>query len=261
MPIQIPDIYNDFTTWVNTSQNGFFRPETDFKRALQNASISLWNELTDEAENNQSVTDDLRPFLRTRNMIVNNDNLSFGRFNEPPEYGRYSAARLILYNGKTVGYEDCDICNSKPNVDEQETFEMVERYLNNIIEVDVKKVDSSKWAAALQNKTKAPTLNKPIITQSKSDANISGFKVAPRQTSVVVLDYYVEPKPVNFVYTTTPINTITGAGGEIIFGNSTPLEWPITVKNRLLEIIKNIYIGFTRDGLLQQIDSAQKPLK
>ena len=257
--IYLSSLYKDFVTRVNTSQDGFFRIITDFVRAANDASISLWNELVDEAENSQSVTDDLRNFIRTKNMIVSSTNSTYGYFKYPAEYGRYSAARLIIYNSKTVGYKDCEICDSSDTAgDEQAEFERVERYLDGIKETDVKKVDSSKWAAALTNLTKMPTLSKPIIKQ-----NDNGFNVAPRNVSVVVLDYYVQPVNGTIFYTLTPFNSEIGDGNDIIFDDSKsiPLQWSESVKNRLLDKIVDIYISYTRDGLLQQIKSAQKPLE
>jgi hypothetical protein len=116
-------------------------------------------------------------------------------------------------------------------------------------------IDNQRWSAVLQHLRKKPTFEKPKMTEING-----GFQIAPREVGVVVLNYYTEPKDAVFAYTQAPGNLQTGSGGAIVYdqNNSVPFQWSKNVKVDLLEAIKDTYIAFTRDGLFQQINSAQK---
>ncbi len=88
----------------------------------------------------------------------------------------------------------------------------------------------------------------------------NGFEVSPRNVSVVVLDYYVEPKEATFVYTISPGNVQTGSGDQIIYDekNSVKLEWPATVRNEFLIELGQTYGIFTRNQFVTQVTQQQK---
>lgn len=257
-------IWNAFNSWANTFQGGFYRPQTDFIIDLNNISNKVWTELTDEAENNQSNQDDLTPFLKTKNCIVLNTLGTYGMFANPDDYGAFSSARLLLYEGKTVGDKDCETCGSKPDADEEEKYQMVQRYLDGLEEVDCSKINNSKWAACLAHLTKAPTLSSPKITQisfADSKGNlVSGFKVAPRRVSVIVLDYYTSPVDATFDFTIAPGNVQTGAGDQIIYNATTsiPLQWKPSMIDEFVIRLGERYGIFTRDQFLFQAARAEK---
>lgn len=254
MPIDTFKLYNSFCSWANTFQGGFYRPQTDFILAVNNISNQVWTEKTDEAENNQSVNDDLAVFLKSKNCIVEAINKVYGRVPYPNDYGAYSSARILLYEGKTVGDKDCETCGSKPEADEEERYQMVEKYLNGLEEVDCSKVDNSKWAACLSHLTKGPTLNSPKMTQNKD-----GLIVAPRRVSVVVLDYYTTPVDATFKYTISPGNVQTGAGDQLIYDpTSVPLQWKESMINEFVIRLGERYGIFTRQQFLTQAASIQR---
>ena len=104
-------------------------------------------------------------------------------------------------------------------------------YLDTVMESEVEMISNQRWSAVLKHLTKYPTYENPKITQINN-----GFKVAPREVGVVVLNYYKKPKEATFIYTNSTANLQTGAGGQIIYDkkNSQPLEWTPTVKNEFL---------------------------
>lgn len=249
MPIDTNYLYESFIANVNTFQGGFYPPASVFIKVVNNISNEMWEQKVNEAENNQKNQDELQPFLKTKNCIVSNTNQTYGLFDNPADYGGYSSARIIVYQGKTVGYEDCTTCGNKPEYDEEERYQMVQRYLDGIVEHDVKKINNSKWGSCISSVTKPPTLEKPKITQTTN-----GYKVAPRNVSVVLLDYYTRPVDATYDYTTVPGNPQTGSGDQIIYNpNSIKLQWNSTVINEFLWNLGVRFSIYTRDQFLAQV--------
>ncbi len=254
MPIDTFKLWSSFSSWANTFQGGFYRPQSDFILAVNNISNQVWTEKTDEAENNQQLNDELAVFLKTKNCIVQNANSLYGKIPYPDDYGAFSSARLLLYEGKTVGDKDCEVCGSKPEADEEEKYQMVEKYLDGLEEVDCSKIDNSKWAACLSHLTKGPTLNSPKLTQNKD-----GLVVAPRRVSVIVMDYYTTPRDAEFKYTVAPGNVQTGAGDQIVYDpTSLPLQWKESMINEFVIRLGERYGIFTREQFLVQVASVQR---
>lgn len=256
--IDMFELYKDFMAIVNTSQNGFWRPEKDFERNVNEASLLLWNNKIDEAQRSQRGTDELSPFLVSKNIIVAKQNSFYGTFGKPDdkdkEYGRYASARLVVAGKMCVPCKDVDdgkCCNGTFKSDQ----ELAEDYYDTICEVAIEKVDNQRWPSVLKHLSKRPTLENPKLTQINNQ-----FQVSPRQVSVVVLNYYTQPKYATFKYTLTPGNLENGSGDEIIYDKnaSTPLQWQETVKGELLEVLKKVYISYTRDTEAAQIDNIQK---
>jgi hypothetical protein len=127
--------------------------------------------------------------------------------------------------------------------------------LRNIKEFKVQMIDNQRWSAYCEHLTKGPTLEKPGITQINDY-----FRVAPRKVSVVVIDYYVEPKEATFKYTLTPGNVQTGSGDMIIYdaNASQKLEWPEQVRQEIMEELKSWYIERTKDQIFSVISAQQK---
>lgn len=240
-------LWTSFNGLVNSFQGGFYPPITVFMPAVNAISNQMWETKTDEAENNQSVTEDLMPFLRTFNCVVTNENSNYGTFKNPVDYGYYSASRLILHEGKMCCEKDAP-CSKSPS-DEQSDYEEVERYRDGVEEVNIIKISSSKWAACLSSVTKKPTLQKPKITQI-----LNGFKVAPRKIPVVVLDYYVKPTDAVFAYTTSEPNVQTGSGDQIIYNPtaSVPLQWGSNLINEFLWRLAERFGITTKNAFLTQ---------
>jgi hypothetical protein len=253
--ISLFDLWRDFQAQNNTSQNGWWRPESDFERRVNNASISLWNDLIDEAERDQKTIDELKPFLISKNIIVKNENSFYGTINPPDDYGRFAGARVLLAGDICVPCKEVDngaCVNEECESDEK----LKDDYYESICQVQVEKIDNQRWPSVLTHLTKRPTLENPKTTQMNGV-----FQVAPRKISVVVFNYYKKPLYATFKYTLTPANLQNGSGDVVVYDSnaSQPLEWDESVKNDLLKILKKDYIGYTRDAEYAQIDNIQKP--
>jgi hypothetical protein len=251
--IDLFDLYNSFTSVVNTHYGGWFRPQTDFTKRCNDISKKLWVKWTREAEKSQEAKDNLMPFLKSKNMIVST-NGPYGKFSPPKDYGRFASARLIVAGDTCL--PDKSVNNGKcENGDFKSQEEITDEYFDSVEQIDVELIDDQKWGAVNAHLTKKPTLLKPKIRQIDN-----GFEVAPRKVSVIVLDYYVEPEEATFVYTISPGNVQTGAGDQIIYDekNSKNLQWPATVRNEFLTELANSYGLFVRDQLVTQVTQQQK---
>lgn len=255
------ELWLDFKTWVNTQQGGFMPPQSIFIRVANIASLELWKRWTIMAEKSQEVKDNLLPFLVSKNVITVQANSFYATFSPPDNYGRFATAKILLTkDDETIPSIEIDkgkCCKgNKQNIKFTPLKEVSpDDYFNNTRESEIMMVDNQKWSAMLQHLTKYPTFERPKLTQING-----GFKVAPREVSVVVLNYYTEPIDAVFGYTPAPGNLQTGSGGAINYNPNTSVnfQWGKQVKPDLLEEIKKVYIGFTRDGQFQGIASAQK---
>ena len=245
--IDIFDLWVAFNGLVNSTQGGFYPPVTVFMSAVNSISRSMWDERNDKAENNQDLEDDLFPFIATKNCIVmNGQSSTFGVLNYPDDYGAYSAARMILYKGKVVeGTEEC----GNAATDDQAKYELIDKYLDDITEVNVTKISNSKWASCLSSLTKMPTLERPKIVQTST-----GMKVSPRKIGVIVLDYYTQPEDAVFAYDTTAGNLQTGSGDQIVYNikKSTQLQWASTLMDEFLWRLAERFGITTKDTFLTQ---------
>lgn len=247
------DLYNSFQTYTNTFVGGWFRPQTDFIQRVNDISKMLWVKWINRAEKSQEAKDFLLPFLRSKNMIVSAKGV-YGTFQPPKDYGRFSTARIIVAKDtclpdKSVDQGKCD------NGDFKTQEEMTEEYFDSVKQFTVEMIDDGKWGAVNEHLTKGPTLSSPKMRQIDG-----GFEVSPRKISVIVLDYYVEPKEATFVYTISPGNVQTGAGDQLIYdkNNSDPLEWPATIRNEFIIELGISYGLFTRDTFVSQVTQQQK---
>lgn len=277
MPIDPFDLYNSFQSYVNTYVGGWFRPQTDFQRACNDIDNDLWEKETKQAEKSQEIRDNLGAFFRSKNIIVSPQNSYYGAFLAPEDYGRFASARVILENGQCMPCEKLDAYKaqcSQGQCDESDTkgqAQISQEYWENICEQQIDMIDDQRWGSVCQHLTKPPTLDNPKMTQSStkvldakgvSRSKIS-YKVAPRNVSVVVLDYYARPVPMVFGYDKAPGNVQTGAGDQIIYNpdKSTPLQWPSTMVNEFLIRLGERYGLFTRDQFMSQTSMQQKLMK
>lgn len=251
--IDVFDLYQSFNSTVNSFIGGWWRPNTDFVKKVNDVSKALWVKWTREAEKSREATDNLLPFLRSKNIIVDNKGI-YGTFMPPKDYGRFAAARIIVSSDQTV--PDKNVDNGKCENSALTTQEEItEKYYDSIEPEEVEIVDDQRWNAANKHLTKKPTFENPKIR--KIDG---GFQVAPRKISVVVLDYYVEPKEATFAYTIAPGNVQTGSGDNIVYDkkNSVPLEWPATVRDEFIIALGELYGVFVRDAFVAQLSKNQK---
>jgi len=253
------ELWNDFRTWVNTQQGGFLPPANGFMRVANIASLELWKRWTRQAEKSQEIRDYLLPFLVSKNCIATQSNSYYSTvdLNVPrlKDYGRYASAKILLVgNDITVPSKEVDngkCCNGKLKI--EEVIPDVE--YDKIREQEVELIDNQRWSAALKHLRKKPTFEKPKMTEING-----GFRIAPREVGVIVLNYYTEPKDAVFAYTPTPGNVQTGSGGSINYNAaaSVPFQWTKNVKVDLLKEIQEVYSRFTRDQILAGIQNSQK---
>lgn len=243
------DLWLSFQSSVNTFQGGWFRPQTDFIQACNDLSKELWVKKTREAEKSQEAKDDLFPFLKSKNYIVSNSGV-YGKFKPDEDYGRFAAARVIVsgincFPSLSINEGKCSNGDFKTEID------LTEEFYDTVKQYDVELIDDNKWGSVNKHKTKGPTLLNPKMRQIDG-----GFQVAPRLVSVIVLDYYREPKGATFKYRNAPGNVQTGAGDQIIYDkdNSQPLEWPFNMRDEFLIGLGKRYGVFTRDQFVTQVN-------
>lgn len=249
-------IWLDLQAEVNTSPNGWVRPESDFIKELNKISIKLWNKYTGMAEKSQEVKDKLLPFLKSKNLIVQQTGYE-GIATKPKDYGRYASARIVVHKEDTIPDKNVDSgkCEGFKTPEEQEAI--TQEYYDNIIQRQVELIDNQRWGAFLSHLTKGPTFEKPGMTQI--DGN---FKVAPRKVSVIVLDYYIEPIPATFDYTLSAGSVQTGSGEQVIYNatTSTPLQWGEQMREEFVQELKGWYVQAMRDSMLSNISAQQKQM-
>lgn len=256
-------LWRAFKSWVNTQQGGFTPPQSIFMEMANTASLELWKKWTAQAEKSQEIKDYLLPFLVSKNIITTASNSFYATFDFPADYGRFATAKILLTkDNNTVPSQEVDkgkCCKgNKQNVKFvpiQQPELTPDDYFNNTIEAAIQIVDNQKWSGMLEHLTKFPTFQKPKMTQLNGKG-----KVAPRQVSVVVLDYYTEPINAVFGYTPVAGNVLTGSGGAITYNPATSVnfQWSKQVLPDLLNELKAIYFTYIRDGLGAQISNSQK---
>lgn len=263
--IDTNDLLQDFYSLVNSFQGGFFSPETDFIKAVNNISLELWEMWTRQAERSQEIKDNLFPFLVSKNVMCIPQNSYYTIANPPSDYGRFASAKiLVINNDKSVPDVEVEngkcVCGTKKNgKDRYVVFkndeDLAMDYYNNVREQEIEMVDNQRWSSVLKHLFKKPTFESPKMTQINK-----GFKVAPRDVSVVILNYYTKPVAATYVYTQVPGNPQTGAGGQIIYNanQSVPLQWPYTVKNEFLWRLGVRFSIFTKDQFMSQITMINK---
>lgn len=250
--IDLFSLWQDFQSAVNTSQNGWVSPQRDFTRAVNWVSIGKWNEWTNDAEKSQEAKDKLFPFLRSKNLVVNSSTTYYGIAKKPADYGRLASARIVVHDTGTLPDKNIDDGKCEGWATEEE---ITDAYYDNIKEWPVTIVDNQNWGPYCQHLTKGPTLRRPGITQINNE-----FKVAPRKVSVIAIDYYIEPTPAFFSYTTVPGNPQTGAGDQIVYNPtaSIPLQWPEQMRKEFVDELINYYMTFIRDQVGNSINLSQR---
>ncbi len=191
------------------------------------------------------------PFLISKNIIVSPRNTYYGFLEQPKNYDRWASARVWSIKEQCVPCPDVDNGKCKGYKNQEEVNE---EYYANIKESVVDLIDEQRWAACLSHLTKMPTLTKPKMTQIDN-----GWKVTPRTVSIIVLDYYKQPRDGEFKYTVVPGNPQTGAGDFIQFDpTSLPLEWPDSVLNYFLWKLATRYGLFIGNTFLSQFAKQQE---
>lgn len=248
-------IWTSFQSYVNTFQGSWYRPISDFQPAVNDISMQLWENWTALLEKSQEIQDRLSPFKMSKNLVVNGATARYGELKFPKDYDRFSSARIIRHNDTCVPCPDVDggACDGFKTQEE-----VTDKYFDGLKESRVELVDNQRWAACLDHLTKKPTLEAPKMVQTKS-----GWNVAPRKVSVIVLDWYKRPKEGTFRYTITPGNPQTGAGDFLVYDDalSEKLEWEESIINEFIWRLGERFGLFTYNQFTAQISTQLKQMK
>jgi hypothetical protein len=256
--IDLYELYQQFASTYNISVNGWWRIQTDFVNACNAISYQLWDRYTGMAEKSQEIVDKLIYFQKSKNLIVTPAKGNYGTFQVPTGYERFSSGRILVHNddSKCIACQEVDEGKCDNGTLDQEQIN--DEYLEGIVERQVDKISNIQWGACLEHLTKAPTFENPKMTQIDG-----GFKVAPRQVSVIVLDYYIKPAAATFAYDLTPFDAQTGSGAQVIYkkSESQPLPWPTTMIPEFIDLLGSKYSTFVQDGFLSQSAAQERQFK
>jgi hypothetical protein len=193
--ISVCQIYTDFKGANNTWQQGHFRPH--------NASLEIFNGLRKEWENNQVITDALRPFFM-RVQVPMDQVASGGLVAYPEGYASFSGLRYMTKEpfgpGKGVLCKGIDVldpvtCKYGPVTEEDKLAEMQAE--KDLYERDITKVDSQRWGSVMEHEFIGPSMTNVYGTQDEN-----GFRVVPKDIGPVILTFLALPVRPKFVYTT-----------------------------------------------------------
>jgi len=252
------DLYLSFASTVNTFIGGWFRPNTDFIVKANDISNAMWVKWTAIAEKSQEARDNLIFFLKSKSALVKKSNSYYGTFNPPADYGRFASAKMyVTSEGKTIPAKGIDKCDPDDKTwdDFKTEAEKINDYYKDVSEVDIANIDNQRWSAFTRHETKKPTMGKPGITQINAS-----FQVAPRDITVVVLNYYVKPTNAVFAYEISPGDPSTGEGDQLLYNNdkSKALPWPNTIRNEFIAALGEAYSFFTREQFWAQFNNQLK---
>lgn len=257
--IHLNRLYENFNSEYNTSQNGFFRPVSDFVPAIHEISLDIWNKLCGLEPRSQKIQDWLIPFLVSYNVTVQQkpqyDYIPYPRFPAPDDvknYEYYGSSRIIVEKERTVGAPGLDLIDEKgeciPAVELDEAFFP---QTTDYEEKSIQLVPRNKWAAVTGHRTKGPTMNKPFMKQIEE-----GFQIAPRGVGVVVLDWY--RKPIMPVFNYTTINNGPDTYIQFTEQGSVHLEWSEALLPVFLYRLGKRYGLNVKDQLTLQVRQLDK---
>lgn len=254
-PIDIFQLWQDLMSQVNVQQGGQIRPVQDYTSWLNSISMEYFHEMVALFQRTQQISDQLSPFHRSVNIVVTpQQGQPWDLVSLPVGYENIASMRIYKQKEERtcscvdgLPLIDCD--GECHNVDDPDYAAMVQAYAGaNLVEATVNIVDTSRWGSCLDSITKGPTWEKPKATQFAS-----GYKIAPKGISVVVLDYFETPRQAVFGYT-------IGAGDIVVYNpsTSTQLQWTNVVKNEFLARLVKKYGVAVREDFIYQTGEADK---
>lgn len=257
--IDIFELYNDFKSQVNMNQGGYLSPGS-FESYVNTVTNDLLKQMFEHWQKNQSLTDSMYHLLKSVNITVQSlQGKPYDSVTLPSDYAFFSSARVV-YNPKTAkGYGEKDYnwidgCTGKDSSCAECTAD--NKYIDpdmvaleklkqddSIVEGTVTIVTNDRWGAKLAHRTKGPKVDNPAITQYDG-----GFKIAPKNVGVMILDYIRRPEPAKFAYT-------LDADDVVIYdaNNSIGVDWPIEMKAQILPLIIKKYATAIGDDKLYAI--------
>lgn len=258
--------YQKILRVFNVHQGGIFKPST-YIELVDDAQMEYFNELVEEFQKTQVISDKLTPFLDSANIVITSKSgHPWDLVVKPPMYEYFASARIIKKSGSACLCKDLGTFNENgkeiKTVDESkckyiDPDEIAELRLENDkenCEVPIRLVDNDRWGSIYNHKRKGPSCDKPIITQFSG-----GYKIAPKSCSnAIIMDFF--RRPIKPVFNFTVINP--GLENEYIQFNpigSVNLEWSETVIEPLMLKIQKKYAIFTgQDNLFAQVQSEKK---
>lgn len=237
MPISICQLYSDVKGRENTWQGGHLRPAS-FESWVHEVQIEISNELVKELGNNQTLTDNLRGYLRSVQLPILLS-VSGGTIKYPKDYRRFSSLRFFskTQTGEGVLCKDIDIVGEDGQcrpLTEEEKAEALNQ--SELCERRIDMIDNQFWGSICDDKIAIPSLKIPYATQMQN-----GFKVLPKAVGYVVLDYVSLPERPKLLYTVDGRHNFTCLPGSssLIFGEEMLPEFLARLKKR--------YSAFTRN--------------
>lgn len=239
------DVYQtwlDLLQLVNVQQNGQIPPSV-FVSWYNQVNEWLFKKLVTEYQTNQVQSDLLSPFLSVVNArVVDQRGQSWGLVAYPSDYQYYVNATILrpaeentcFYN-KDLPIIDGDGKSKK--VTDADFAQMAINFAgSNVEEYQIRLIDSAAWAGCLTHSTKGPSWQKPKMTQFSS-----GFKVAPKGITSIVLSYFHTPRKAVFGYTISNDIVIYDAN------TSVQLEWSVNALPIFLAELQKKYAAYIGD--------------
>ena len=246
---------NNYDTWlklqqrVNVQQNGQIPPSV-FNGWYNEVSLILFKKYAENFQTNQIMSDLMSPFERYVNVLISSvTGQNWGLAKYPPDYEYFINSAILRQkeedtcfcnkdfpiidgNGKSQKYTDPDFAQMRVNFAGA-----------NVEEEVINLVDASRWSACLNHHTKGPTYNSPKMTQFQS-----GFKVAPKGITSIVLAYWKTPQPSIFNYTIS-------AQDILIYDplTSQQLEWSEQAQPLFLDEMEKMYAMYVNEGSIFQM--------
>ena len=242
-------VINNYTTWqqllqlVNVQQNGQIPPSV-FIGWYNEASKQIFKDLAEQFQLNQIISDLLSPYQKIQLIqAVPQPGQNWSLIPYPSDYQYFVGATILTQQQE----DECFSASNLPIIDDDgkskrytdpDFAQMAANYAGaNIVEGIVWLIDSARWPAALESKTKGPTLKKPKAVQYQG-----GFKVAPKGIASVLLYYLTTPQDSIFSYTVSAQDILIYNAGA-----STQLQWSDQILPWMLAILTINYGGYVND--------------
>lgn len=253
--IDVFELYNRVLAAVNSWQAGFLKIE-DFKKWVDEESVSLFNIYCAEWEKSRVIDNKLAmPFLREINIILApNFGKPFDFAPFPANFGYLDNLYLLMKpeNEKFCGCSGKDIVNGKDMsplsveqacelLDEDDMERLKYEQGIELVEYFFNKIASDRWGDRLKDPNRIPSFEEPIMTIDEG-----GFKIAPKNTGVVILRYLEKPAPCVINY--TQVND-----GPIVYGAPTTIQWNHSVVDILVRMIAKRFATATGNVELYQM--------
>jgi len=221
---------------MNTWKGGHFRP-LSFEYALHEAQLEIFNELREEWEKSQVITDGLRPFVKRVQIPIKRVEQG-GLIDYPKDYSTFLSLSFLTKKGEDsnggVLCEGIKILDTNRKCRELREEEKEEASTASIlVENAITKIDNQRWTSVLKHRKRAPSITNPYCTQY----NI-GFMVAPHEINYAVLYYLSIPERPKFVYH-------KDIRDKFICDKSPDLLWGDEMLPKLMARLKTKYASFT----------------